>query len=141
MVRRISTLSLAGLVLALSPLLMTLACGAQPRTPRDVLEDDVMEFHRNLRWARYDEASVYVSPQMREAFLQRYRDLGDDFQVTEFEIQSIELADGRERAVVLVWYQAVLMPNPTVQETVYRETWDYDDEARAWQLVERVTEE
>ncbi len=133
---------LSALVLALGLSLPLLAaCGAQPRTPRDVLEDDVTEFHRNLRWSRYDEAAVFVAPTIRDAFVQRYRDLGRDFQVTEYEIQSIEMVEGREEAIVLVWYQAVLMPNPTVQETVYRERWRYLEDSRAWQLVERTTEE
>ncbi len=69
--------------------LFGLACGGSFRTPEAVLDEQVRAFHAHLRWGRVDEASTFVAPDHRQIFLGMHDELGDDYQVTEYEIESV----------------------------------------------------
>lgn len=115
------------------------ACSSVVRTPESVLEESVNTFHQHLRWGRVGEASGFVDETEREEFLGAYDALGDDYEVTEYEIERLELLDDRRTAIVEVWVQWWALPSTRVRETTYEEEWAYDEEIRTWQMVERVT--
>jgi hypothetical protein len=115
------------------------ACSSVVRTPESVLEEHVNVFHQHLRWGRVSEASGFVEEADREAFLGAYDALGDDYEVTEYEIETIELQDDRRTAVVEVWVQWWRLPSTRVRETTYEEAWEYDEDLRTWRMIERVS--
>lgn len=113
------------------------ACGVGMRTPEMVLEEQLQAFHGHLLWGRFEEASSFVAEGERERFLGMYDELGDDYDVTEFDMQSVEVAPGGDSAVVEVWVQAFQLPSTRVEERVYREHWEFDRDARMWRMVDR----
>lgn len=129
------------------PLLLMLAgvsvgaCGGGLRTPESVLEEQLREFHGHVRWGRIGEAAKFVSDDHREVFLGIHDELGGDFEVTEYEIESVVVDRGDDTAVVQVWMQWFRLPSTRVDDATYREIWTYNTQARAWQLTERERQE
>jgi len=115
------------------------ACSSVVRTPESVLEEQVNTFHQHLRWGRVGEASGYVDELEREEFLGAYDALGDDYEVTEYEIERVELQEDRRSAIVEVWVQWWQLPSTRIRETTYEETWAYDEDLRSWRMIERLT--
>lgn len=129
---------LVSLAIALFVGQATVACGGGMRTPEAVLEEQLRAFHTHVRWGRIDEASSFVAEDHRQVFLGMHEELGGDFEVTEYEINSIQLDRGDDIAVVSVWMQWFRLPSTRVESATYREVWTYDKDLRVWQLTERA---
>lgn len=115
------------------------ACGGVGmRTPEMILEEQLQAFHGHMLWGRYDDAATFVAAEERERFLGMYDELGEDYDVTEFDLTKVEVDPGGEVATVEVWVQAFRLPSTRVDERTYSERWEYDRELRAWKMVERV---
>ncbi|MFT4705004.1 MAG: hypothetical protein ACI81R_002712 [Bradymonadia bacterium] len=117
------------------------ACSAGVRTPEQVLEEQVRTFHGHLRWGRVEEAASFVAPEHREVFLGMYDEYGEDYEVTEYEIENINYQRGAENAEVVVWMQWFRLPSTRVQDATYNETWEYNMLSRVWQLVGREADD
>jgi hypothetical protein len=113
------------------------ACGATMRTPEAVLEEQLQAFHGHMLWGRFDDASTFVAEEERARFLGMHDELGDEYDVTEFEVQSVDVAPGGESATVEVWMQSYRLPSTRIDEGTWRETWLYNKDARTWQLTSR----
>lgn len=113
------------------------ACGSTVRTPAMVLSDDVDDFHTHLRWGRTEEAENYLGPEFRAVFHGMNEELGENFQITEYEVKEIEML-ARDVARVKVWMQWYRLPDTTVRSETYVETWEYLEEARTWRMTDRV---
>ncbi len=120
---------------------LTTACGGAMRTPEAVLEEQLRAFHSHLRWGRIGEASGFVADDHRQVFMGMHDELGDDFEVTEYEIESVTVDRASDEAEVHVWMQWFRLPSTSVEEASYREVWTYNDDARVWQLTERERED
>ena len=125
------------LALAFTLLPSVVACGGGMRTPEAVLEEQLRAFHSHVRWGRISEATSFVSDDHRQVFLGMHDELGDDFEVTEYEINGVTVDRGEDVAVVNVWMQWFRLPSTMVEEATYREVWTYNSDARVWQLTER----
>jgi hypothetical protein len=125
------------LILLLVSLTFTLACGATMRTPEAVLEEQMQAFHGHLLWGRFDDAATFVMEEERARFLGTYDALGEGYDVTEFEVQRMELEPGGELATVEVWMQSYRLPSTRIEEATWRETWRYNRDARSWLLETR----
>ena len=125
------------LLLLLSLTIGALACGGGLRTPESVLEEQLRAFHAHVRWGRIGEAATFVADDHRQVFLGMHDELGDDFEVTEYEIQSVSLDRAADSANVQVWMQWFRLPSTRVDEATYNEVWTYDPGLRVWQLTER----
>lgn len=105
------------------------------------LDSALRGFHKNLRWARYDEASQLVSESYRPSFMARYEELGEDLHITLLEVRDVKMEDGEEPgdliyAIVDVeqeWYKE---PNMTVKKERFVERWD--STPNGWRLTERL---
>ncbi|MFT6396199.1 MAG: hypothetical protein ACJAYU_000942 [Bradymonadia bacterium] len=117
---------------------IVIGCAGMMRTPEAVLEDQLRAFHAHLRWGRIEEASTFVADGHRQVFLGMHEELGDEFEVTEFEIEMINVDRASDTAEVTVWMQWFRLPSTRVEDATYRETWGYNEEARVWMLDERV---
>lgn len=116
---------------------MVLACGGPVRTPEQVLEEQLQAFHGHLRWGRVSEASSFVDDAHRNVFLGMYEEYGDEYEVTEFELESVQYERGSDEAEVIVWMQWFRLPSTRVNEETYRETWEYDPIRRVWLMTDR----
>jgi len=117
-------------------------CAASPDHIDDTvaLRHSVQEFHKNLRWARYQEAAVMVSPEHRNAFIGRYEELGDEFHITELEVKNVTYEkDEQKRAVAIVEteQQSYKEETMTVKKEKYIEKWRRD--RAGWQMLSRQT--
>lgn len=117
---------------------IAIGCAGMMRTPEAVLEDQLRAFHGHLRWGRIDEAATFVADDHRQVFIGMHEELGDGFEVTEFEIETINVDRSSDSAEVIVWMQWFRLPSTRVEEATYRELWDYNDDARVWMLSERI---
>lgn len=111
------------------------------RTPEAVLEEQLRAFHSHIRWGRIGEASSFVADDHRQVFVGMHEELGDDFEVTEYEIESVTVDRASDEAEVRVWMQWFRLPSTRVEEASYREVWVYNSDARVWQLSERERED
>lgn len=119
-----------------------LGCAASPDHIDDTvaLRHSVQEFHKNLRWARYQEASIMVSPEYRNTFIGRYEELGDEFHITELEVKNVTYEkDEQKRAIAIVEteQQSYKEETMTVKKEKYIEKWRRD--RAGWQMLSRQT--
>lgn len=106
---------------------------ADPRA----LPYSVNEFHKQLRWGRYEQAALLIDEAHRQAFLGRYEELGDDFRIVELDLKSVTLEE--EHAEVEVEQQWYLESNMIVRTERYIEIWRGRD--GRWMLHERTEKE
>ena len=66
-----------------------------------------------------------------------YEEEGDEYEVTEFELESVQYERGSDEAEVIVWMQWFRLPSTRVNEETYRETWEYDPIRRVWLMTDR----
>ncbi len=128
--------------LLLASLCLSLGCVSSPTSSDDgvALESTLMLFHKELRWSRFEEASVYVNPTHRERFLGRYEEMGEDFHIVQLDIKKVTL--GRDPASKLPtalveceqqWYRE---PNMVVKTEIFMESWVR--ERQGWMMKERM---
>ncbi|MFU8806883.1 MAG: hypothetical protein ACNA8W_23955 [Bradymonadaceae bacterium] len=120
----------------------TLGCKTMSSEKKDfadprALPYSVNEFHKELRWARYEQASMFLDESYRHSFLGRYEELGDDFRIVELELKSMKFEE--EHAEVEVEQQWYVEPEMIVKTERYIEIWKPD--SGAWRLQERTEKE
>lgn len=130
------------LLALLTTILLTSACGTSlsQTSPTVKLDRAMRAFHHSLVWQRYDEASVYVAPRLRLAFLKHYEDQQSELQFLEYELHRVEISDNElhaEVAVQLSWYR---LPSTSIQTTLLQETWAYLEAEQRWELVKQEAE-
>lgn len=122
---------------AILPLLTALACASAPEERGPSAQDlfqSVDTFHRHLRWARYPEASSYLEPAQREVFLGQFEELGDRYEVVEYEVKSVDIL-GPKRARSKVELQWMQEGDMRVYKDKLEETWEVRD--GRWLITER----
>ena len=108
------------------------------------LQEVVGVFHRDMRWSRFEQAGLRVSPKYRPSFMGRYEEFGEDFHVTHLEVKSVTWGVNPEqaevpRALVEVeqeWYRE---PNMTLKKERFVEVWE--PEGGGWMLTSRLKKE
>lgn len=119
---------------------MSAGCAAAQNSADDgqALKASVTEFHRNLRWSRYEFAAQHVDPKFREAFLGRYEELGDDYHLVQLEIKKLEMTREEDKPVAMIeveekWYRE---PNMVVKTDRVIERWERIRDG--WFMIERM---
>lgn len=132
------------LLFFMATMLMGSDCAHRQPTIEDgnELEGALRSFHKNLRWARYEDASRLVADEYKQVFLGRYEELGEDFHITMLEVvsvkmQPLEKGDKWPVADVEVEQEWYIEPNMTVKKDTFVETWNRRQ--TSWVLEERVT--
>ena len=85
-------------------MLMGSECAHRQPTIEDgnELEGALRAFHKNLRWARYEEASRLVADEYKQVFLGRYEELGHpcrlalDYVLDEGRFRSVDYKTAHE---------------------------------------------
>jgi len=114
----------------LAVLLVSLLCGACSHTKKksaselEALKTTVEDFHRRVRWKDYRFATRYVVPERRKDFDKSLKENKDeqDLDVTEYDIEGIEMDEAGDRATVTSRFSWTRLPSLSVQrETVTSE--------------------
>ena len=147
--RWLHLLAIACLTLTVIPMMGNTGCSTMNRPPSiedgTELDSALRGFHKNLRWARYEQAAYLVSEDYKQTFLGRYEEYGEDFHITLLEVRDVDLREAdRDKktpihAIVEVeqhWYKE---PNMTVKKERYMERWERSQSG--WRLHDRLEKE
>ena len=104
----------------------------QPGT-REVLQDEVRNYHDALRWRRFGEAALHLPPARRPGFLDRAAKVAEDVQIADYEIRQVaQLSETRvEIHAALEWESR---RTGLVRKTELAELWER--KGSDWILVE-----
>src|SRR5262245_43213751 len=77
-------------------------CGGSLDMRGDFLQS-VRRYHEDIRWARYNDATLTLAPSLRKQFLTRARIAEPDIAVGDYELFSADIdPKGKDKAVVQV---------------------------------------
>lgn len=120
--------------------LMSAATGCAHSPTEQAIEDQgdlqltVQTFHRDMRWMRWESASMVVAPDKRDAFLARYDALGEDFHISNIEIKSLEHL--KEEVIVELEQESYTEPAMIVKKKRYIEVWKKPESN--WFMTQRM---
>jgi hypothetical protein len=71
-------------------------CFVPSPNEKEALKDQVREWHDDMRWQRFNAASMRMPPARRQRFLDQTRALSDEIGMADYEILSVQPAgDGK----------------------------------------------
>lgn len=108
----------------------------RPGDPEE-LQQQARSFHTDLRWARYEHASEVVHPAWRPTFEGIYEERGDDYEIVEMDLKSVNMVDEGFTAHIEVEQQWMELPSTVVQTERFVERWVHEDDR--WLIRERIT--
>ncbi len=106
--------------------------------PAELLKRATMKFHSDLRWQRFDEASVHLPADQREGFLSYYEDRRKSLFITEFEVVKLQISPDQKSAhaqILMTWYE---LPSTQVQTSMVDEQWAFREKASQWEVMEQT---
>jgi hypothetical protein len=65
-------------------------CMVPPASEKEILRDDVRDFHEAVRWQRFGDAAVRVATEQRARFLDRLARLRGDAELSDYEITNVQ---------------------------------------------------
>lgn len=128
-----SVLRVIRLLAVLVLLTLGVGCAHTKKTADlETLRPVVESFHQRVRWKDYRVAARYVVPERRQEFERAIREHHDerDLDITEYDIEGLEMVEDGHRAIVTSRFQWTRLPSLSVQkdtvtsEFIYRDgTW------------------
>lgn len=113
------------------------ACGGPQIRPEGLFEEHVRTFHTHMRWGRWESAASFIPDEDRFDFLGEYDELGDDYQVVEYEITNMSLNSDGLTGIVSVKVESFRLPSTRVRPQRFLESWEWNEHRRIWELEER----
>lgn len=106
--------------------LVTLACvsPSDPLGRNDALEMAQKRYTESVRWRKFEEASRYVDPALRDEFL-ALEDRFEQVRFTDYDVGDVESAD-HDTAEVEVTYRAYALPYYVEKEVQEQQEWYRD---------------
>lgn len=128
---RIPGLALAAAALAFG----ALGCGLlqNPIDPTHGLEDSQKRFVRFLRWGKWREASEYVAPERREAFLETAEGL-EEVRLTGYEVLSLDIGEKARTATARVRFTGHPVASPVERSVELVEHWKREEGGAGWRV-------
>ncbi len=115
--------------LALSTAMLGICgCFMQNASPQARAQDAVTELNDHSRWGRAYAALGNVDTKYQKHFMQRRSAWGQNIQIADVEIKSMQLVndnEGAESVVDVSWY---LLQTMQLQHTVVKQDWKKDGE-------------
>jgi hypothetical protein len=102
-----------------------------PLDRRGQFEDTQEAFTQYVRWGRFDEASQFVDPEMREQFMS-YAPEFSDLRFSEYQIIEIDMREGLKSASVQVRYTGYRLSMPFEKTVSLTEEWTRDEDTGVW---------
>lgn len=132
-----SVLRVIRLLAVLLVLTLSGACAHTKKTADvETLRPTVESFHQRVRWKDYRKAARYIVPERRQHFERVLREREDerDLDITEYEIEGVEMEDEGQRAIVTSTFRWTRLPSVSVQKATVTSEFVFRD--GAW-LMER----
>jgi hypothetical protein len=115
-------------------LLTSLGCANSIRMKESALEDSQRKYTELVRWGEIESASVYVDPEMSEAFIDAAAHF-KDIRFTNFESGPLQFGEESETATVSVVYHAYSTRTLVEKRFVEHQAWYRDvDSENAWRV-------
>jgi hypothetical protein len=114
-----SAILLVALVLAH----LLLGCMGVGDGPAKRFHETVLDMNKSTRWGQMGDAAMWVEPTYRPKFVETHARWGQDIQVADSEVVSVQMAPDQDQAVALVNYQWYLMSAMTLHTTVIQQRW------------------
>jgi hypothetical protein len=111
-----------GLAILVAAFLL-LSCGMMVR-PGQEFETVSRDYVQRLRWMDFAGASRHQSGESREAFMQRFGELGD-LHIVDARLESVDLREEAGRADTSIVLEYYLLPSATVKQFRLEQEWAY----------------
>jgi hypothetical protein len=98
-------------------------CMGQENGPAKRFHETVLDMNKSTRWGQMGDAAMWVEPTYRPKFVQTHQRWGQEIQVADSEVVSVQMAADHEQAVALVSYQWYLTSAMTLHTTVIQQRW------------------
>lgn len=102
-----------------------------PLNRRGKFEDTQNQFTQYVRWGKFQEASEFVDPELREEFMSFAPEFSE-LRFSDYEITRVDMQDGLKSASVQVRYTAYRLDLPIERSVNLTEEWTRDEETGAW---------
>jgi hypothetical protein len=102
-----------------------------PLDRRGHFEDTQERFTQYVRWGKFEEASRFVDPGMRERFMSCSPELSD-LRFSDYEITRVDIRDGVTSASVDVRYTGYRLSMPIERSVDLTEEWTRDEATGLW---------
>jgi len=106
---------------------ITAGCYTPSQSRQDGLVRIAHEYNDGLRWHRTAQIAPHLPPAEVATFLARLDDLGDDFQMADYEVTAITFTDGGNGADVSVDFTWYNQARSLLRHTVVAQTWAFRD--------------
>ena len=103
-------------------------CLAQSNGPSRRFHETVLDMNKSTRWGQMGEAAMWVEPTYRAKFVESHQGWGQEIQVADSEVVSVQMAADHEQAVALISYEWYLTSAMTLHTTVVQQRWTEVDE-------------
>ncbi len=104
---------------------------SDPFDRRGTFEDTQARFSQYIRWGKFEEASRFVDPEMREEFMSCAPEMSD-LRFSDYEINQIAIQEGLKSASVDVRYTAYRLSLPVERTVALTEEWTRDEATGVW---------
>ena len=102
-----------------------------PLDRRGQFKDTQTKFTQYVRWGKFEEASKFVDPEIREQFMSYAPDFSD-LRFSDYEITSVDIEDGLQSASVDVRFTSYRLSMPFERSVALTEEWTRDGETGQW---------
>jgi len=110
------------------PLLLLTGCIAgMGYSTIDQVTNAAREFNNDVRWGRYDQASIHVPKDERQRFVDRRTALEEELEIADYELVTIDVDKKKETASARVDYTWTLKTRGIVEKTTTRQSWERRD--------------
>ncbi len=114
----------------------TCACHSSNRSLSSLMRD-VDSYHKDLLFDRYEYAAKRIAPSSRMKWLEAISQ--QDIHFSEIDVVSSDYCSPSNENCVIVqaqvqWYSGSSL---SIQTTNTQTTWEYDEEAKTWFIVEQ----
>jgi len=104
--------------------LLFASCGGGPDLRGEFLQA-VRRYHEDLRWARYNDATLTLAPDLKKEFLSRAHDAEDKLTISEWELFSADVEPkGKKKAVVQVRISWMRTDETILRSTTLEQKWE-----------------
>lgn len=103
-------------------------CMGQGNSSAKRFHETVLDMNKSTRWGQMGDAAMWVEPSYRPKFVQTHQRWGQEIQVADSEVVSVQMAPDQDQAVALVSYQWYLTSAMTLHTTVIQQRWTQVDE-------------
>jgi len=85
---------------------------------------DTRQFADDLRWGRWDQVGAALPAEEKRLFLERVDLVGNDLEMSDYEVKSIHFDEGSSAATVTVAIAWFSKRDPTLRNATLEQRWE-----------------